>query len=493
MDIKITYNGEMGYNINLKTMYEFIIPARNITFEDFMNYKSEKVNKTNAELIYDKLSRGTFYDSFSSNVIDKYCDSVEDKGWVFKSFDKIKPYIMNGTMLCPTPCILYADSENLNEGIILQSGNLVETNQNGLNDYENDNDKIIFDKLFENLSRKTNNITNDFVKREESKPLVWIWCKSLCPNGRFIENSIFNLSPFIEGITINDTENGSSFSLDLISVEGSLNQRDDLNSIWAPNKNSYIKTDNEFIFKKIRSKDELVEKSNFGLINRSSPYRRSEESTEKINSEIRNETLILEKSENYTEEDFSSQVTKNLFQNLISSNDVVFISFNSDSSRNIEYVEDFFTNNSEIPNLEWDLIGLVDNVNIDSETELYSQSENVSGRDLMKLMIEDGSYFFMNSSGNDQPSSVFENNQLPQQGDISSVNFTSEEKEDKKSMNRIYNGMVSSLYLPTQRNIGFIMNLLLSKLCNVEICPNDLFEPYGDLRTKYNIPIITSE
>lgn len=494
MDIKITYNGEMGYRVNLRTVYEFFIPARNITFEQFINYKSEKIGKTNAELVYEKLLNLTYFAVFSSDLISEVCSFDDDLGYVLKSFDKVKPSIIRGDMLCPTPCIFYSDSENLNEGIILQSSNLIVNNEDTLSSYNYDNDQILFDKMSENLKRTTNR-SNLGVRREESKPLVWIWCKSLCPNGKYIENSIFNLSPFVDSISTTETESGSSFSIDLISIDGVLNNDEDLNSIWTPNKNSYIKTDTEFVFRKIRSKIQKIEKSLDGdFRGTTGDYDRNNKKESNTNTaDIDQEVLILSKDQNGEGGDFSSQSTNNLFDNLISSNDVIFISYVSDPAKTFDYIEDFFIDNKEIPNLNWDLIGLVDSVDFSSETETYSQMNTVSGRDLMKLLIEDGSYFFMNSTGSEVPTSVFQNNQLPQQGDVSSINFTNDEVKDKSSMNREYSGLISSLYLPTQRNIGFVMNLLFSKLCNVEICPDELFEPYGEERTKYNIPIITSE
>ena len=101
---------------------------------------------------------------------------------------------------------------------------------------------------------------------------------------------------------------------------------------------------------------------------------------------------------------------------------------------------------------------------------------------------EGGAYSVLCSSGSEPHPSIFNNIQIKEQGDQINVGLFNEDG-NLRSSNRTPLGLISSLYIPTQRNINFIMNLLLSKLCNVEICPTQLFENYED-KTIFNIPIL---
>jgi hypothetical protein len=41
------------------------------------------------------------------------------------------------------------------------------------------------------------------------------------------------------------------------------------------------------------------------------------------------------------------------------------------------------------------------------------------------------------------------------------------------------------MFLPTARTIENVVDLLIKTLANIEICPDEIFEPYGDKRTKF--------
>lgn len=77
------------------------------------------------------------------------------------------------------------------------------------------------------------------------------------------------------------------------------------------------------------------------------------------------------------------------FNNVLCENDVIFIKY---SDLPLEEKGGKFTTES-MPGQIWDMIGLVDTVRItaDNPTEVGIK---VDGRDMMKVMIEDGSYFF---------------------------------------------------------------------------------------------------
>lgn len=488
MEVKIIYNGEMGFAQSLSNVYEYLIPAKGITFENFMKHKHK--GKSNAEFFYDRLTNMDF--SFYTDEDDRafLFDYKEKEGYVLKPYNKVKDAIFNGELYCPVPCSFYIDSENVSEGIILQSSNLLQINEDANSNYDNDNDEIIFDKIRENAARKRKKIEiKEGTTREEIKPLVWVWCKSLCPEGKFIPNSIFNLTPFINSISTTENENGGNFTIKLLSIEGQFSDKGELKSIWSPMSGSYASVENNFLFRKIRNK--LTREDDYdsdnSKISREDAYNPDFGKGNVRSGSIKVEKLILNNNDEDKKENKVKAKVLNLFENLLSPNDVVFISY-INSAEDVIYTEDLFTDNKKIHQLQWDMIGLVNSVSSSSETEGASSEESISGMDCMKLLLDDGTYFFMNSSGSDTPSSLFENIQIEQQGDQGNIGMIDE--NNRKSSNRTPLGLISSLYIPTQRNIGFVMNLLLSKLCNVEICPTQLFEHYGESKTYYNIPIL---
>ena len=50
-------------------------------------------------------------------------------------------------------------------------------------------------------------------------------------------------------------------------------------------------------------------------------------------------------------------------------------------------------------------------------------------------------------------------------------------------------GLLETLYNQDSRNVGFIMNLLISQLANIEVCPSQIFDSYGDRRTKFQVEV----
>jgi tyrosyl-tRNA synthetase len=73
MNIKIVYNGEMGFLQTLKNVYEYLIPAKNISFEKFIKYNNnENSLKTNAELVYDKMQGMDFFSLYTEEFHEQF-------------------------------------------------------------------------------------------------------------------------------------------------------------------------------------------------------------------------------------------------------------------------------------------------------------------------------------------------------------------------------------------------------------------------------------
>lgn len=180
----------------------------------------------------------------------------------------------------------------------------------------------------------------------------------------------------------------------------------------------------------------------------------------------------------------------NYFNWLISSNDLLFISFEKLEMEKKSSVlptgdDDNFSVQTKIANQVYDMIGLVDEVRVVNDSSGAQGYIEVTGRDLMKLLIEDGSFFF-NPSTTSDPSMVFQNEQsYGKQGDI----------KEADQMNNTYNNPINRLRRVTgeidifanriNMDLSYILKGVISQLANVEVVPGYVFDSWGEERTTF--------
>ena len=114
---------------------------------------------------------------------------------------------------------------------------------------------------------------------------------------------------------------------------------------------------------------------------------------------------------NYYSKSEFDDIESNYFNWLISSNDLLFISFEKlEMEKKRDWWafgdEDQFSLESIISSGVYDMIGLVDDVKVTTNSQNSEAWVEITGRDLMKILIEDGSFFF-NPSTTSDPSTVF--------------------------------------------------------------------------------------
>lgn len=170
------------------------------------------------------------------------------------------------------------------------------------------------------------------------------------------------------------------------------------------------------------------------------------------------------------------------FYKNIQFNDIVFIRFEKLQLDKDElkdpFNSKFIVGKDKLPGKNWDMIGLVDTVGQSTMFNTTDYTVNVTGRDFIKLLVEDGSYFlslmFLNNGewklGFDKNDKWFKRN------------FA--DKEGTKAGYTMYN--FPNSYRSIEDTIGFIIN----QLSNIGVLPDDqdIFSNYGDRRVKlYNI------
>ena len=479
---QIRYNGEIGFKAKIRDVLSFLKIL--VSDEEFLNFTNEKGVK-NRDIILNS------YSDIAKYNLNLKQENGEDK--------QDASSLITADMPCPIPVTFFISVGDVTVDLIVNQSNLLFLDETVSEFSETDNSSftVYQNKFFNEIIFKTKNnfnptsqLLNDEIEnqrsliRENPNPQVWIWCKSLNPRGVFNENSIFDLTDFIQNINTNQTETGGNFSIQLLSIEGFLLFRgDELDGIWNPETSNYIKFNNNsntnFFFRKFlddlkSSRQVVIDNQNLdGYYNRVKINNvRSPEVFETQGGEI---TYIR---------------TEDFFKNLISENDVIFISFDKDKQF-FEHKDDFFVNHMYLKNKDWDMIGLIDSNSISINYEGNEESVSISGRDLTKLLIEDGSYFFAKSYANPENSDgIFFNVKIPNSGDSANT-LNNRIDGSSKGVNRlITTGMIDMLFNPEARNINFIMNLLISRLSNIEICHDDLFKYFSDKATRFNIPFI---
>ena len=204
-----------------------------------------------------------------------------------------------------------------------------------------------------------------------------------------------------------------------------------------------------------------------------------------------------EKGEYYAKSSFDD-IEANYFNWLISSNDILFISF---EKLEMELVKDFYkdVNGEKFYNGDndsfkvstklsqgiYDMIGLVDEVKVVTNSQSSEAYVEITGRDLMKLLIEDGSFFF-NPSTTSDPSGVFANEQsYGKQGDIREADVMNNTYNNPINRLRRVTGEIDIFANRINMDISYILKGVISQLANVEVVPGYVFDTWGDDRTKY--------
>ena len=146
---------------------------------------------------------------------------------------------------------------------------------------------------------------------------------------------------------------------------------------------------------------------------------------------------------------------------------------------------DDFNISTKVSGFVYDMIGLVDDVRVVTNSANAEAYLEVTGRDLMKLLIEDGS-FFWNYSTTSDPTTIFANQQQAgKQGDINDVDLSGQIYNDPINRIRQLSGEIDIFANGINMDIAFILKGVISKLANIEVVPSYVFDSWGKDRTKF--------
>jgi uncharacterized protein YcbK (DUF882 family) len=256
---------------------------------------------------------------------------------------------------------------------------------------------------------------------------VWVWSRamsieSLTPSSsgetRY-EHQLINITPYITSLNTNVAENGGNFNLTISPIVGEVVSRSSTNKGWG------LKTGSQ---KDSKNKD--------------------------------NKYHVNSGHMHYVEKDELKR-SNFFFEKALQANDIVFIKFEQlEMETNREDLNDLeVISIDKLPGQVFDMIALVDNINISSSFESVDVNIAITGRDLVKLLIEDGVYFYAS--------------QFTDSGMFANTGATN---------NRLlrYNGQIKDRFQESNRSIDKSLKFIMNNLGEIEICPTNLFDSYGD-------------
>jgi len=254
---------------------------------------------------------------------------------------------------------------------------------------------------------------------------VWIWCRALS-NTPGNEGEIFNITPFIQKINTNVAKDGGNFQLTLpplvceISKEGK----------WTIKKKSLKRYENS------SRKEEYVAEASLFKVGKDGELKRNEF----------------------------------LFHNIISPNDMVWIRFETlelEKEQRMRDNEDFFVDKANLAGRVYDMIGLVDSNTLTTDPTSNDASISIVGRDLSKLFIEDGTYFYALEMSQGQ------------------LNFSGGSTQKNSLMQRVFSENALQYFgLYYNNSIERVLKFVIQQLSTIRVVPDNLFTSYGERRNK---------
>ena len=414
--------------VTLKDLFDYY-KIKNISQSDFLEYNPDGTLK-NKERIFN---------SYSNQ--QKYSFAISSSNQMSETNCKIV-----------SPVLLFLPVDHIEEKIKKESNFVNHKDYNAFL-----SDEML--NIVENPEFRTSEFLKTFPRIH-----VWLWCKALSKSDERIEGGLIDITPFVNNLTTHVGDTGGNFSISLDEMICEWNYS--LNH-WDVKSNSLRGSDTSNIVSK-------------GLVFNPSQQSAFISVNDKAPAKIGQSNGVINRRNSF------------FLNTVVSSNDIVFISFdrlsfNEETTKaNFDGPYRVNLNKQDIPNNVFDMIGLVDVCDKSYQAGSVDVSISISGRDLMKLLIDDGTFWFYNSYSNPNDGGVFNNISDSKTGD--GVNARTEEGTvpDERVTNRMFaTAWIEAFAIPDPKKIIDVLEIMIATLSNIRVCDDDLFSSYGDRRTKY--------
>lgn len=285
----------------------------------------------------------------------------------------------------------------------------------------------------------------EFGTIEHSSPsvTVWCWCKSLSnttdakSNENILdsmEGQIIDLTPFVQKVKTSVTKNGGNFSIELPPLTGSLVEEE---------------IDGKRQSKWVLDRDHVLS------------YKYGAKINGYVDEVISYSSLFTRTLEG------SLELSTFFFSNIIRENDVIFIRFETlelEAEQRYFDAQSFIIDKSNISGRIYDMIGLVDTNAQGLQTESTNVSISIAGRDLIKLFLDDGTYFYNLENVTGQ------------------YRIAGKATQKNELMGRLLDGSLYFLSLYQNNSVEDVMKFVIQQLSTISVVPDSLFFSYGEER-----------
>lgn len=405
---------------------------------EFLNIKSQDLFDENKDFIFSQMSEADKTAYKESN--GTYPTSGSD---------------LNVNMILPCPCKLLIDPKFITAEVAINQTNL-QVDDEDFYSFENE-------KVHEIIQEAA--YSNEVDRRSPACQVIG-WFKTLyriftqedghrwTNQNKYME-SFSNISSDIISIQTNVGKNGGNFSIRLPFISVSKNQN---YIIDALNRNTIENTES------------------YGFLSEKYPI--FVNSSEKVKYGVGGLDRI----------NYNSNI--DYYSLLFSSNDLLFISFNAELDERKNSNNVYFSVNA-IKTGSYDMIGLVDEVKIIKNSQGAQVAIEVTGRDLMKLLIEDGSFFFNPSVVYDTECMFMNHNEIIARGDIVSVDefaYTNTGDPMINPLNRMLGSrdllnLISIFARKQNMELSFILKAVMNQLSNIQVVPGSIFNGFQNRTT----------
>lgn len=277
---------------------------------------------------------------------------------------------------------------------------------------------------------------------------IWIWSKTT----DFKKGShLIDITPFFMDMNINVGENGGNFTITLPHTSYQRNEDEfklPLHQIITDLYESYVMKSTTH---ELQEFDAKILQANY----------------KDDNDELKTNTQFYKRRASF-------------FNMLFQPNDVVFIRFEKLGTDKVYHQDkstDFLRiNSNDLPNNTYDMIGLIDRSSISSNAATGDQNVIITGRDLSKLIIEDGVYFFPVEYAVKDSEQIIQNSSKHKSG--KRLIMPSQDKNTTTNVGGLQ-GDTQFNFDKTQ-SIEEWLTFIFSQLTNIDICPDNLFNGYDD-------------
>jgi len=302
--------------------------------------------------------------------------------------------------------------------------------------------EIINSNLFSNESNDYSNYTPQIS--------VYLWSKTFDNKttivSGFTNGALVNLSSFIDSVTIGNYDTGGNFTMQIslvpVTDKAIVTDLDKVHKMWD--------IDTNFIRYGDKTKNNVIK------------------------------TFVHKDDGVYLDGLYSDKRNVDFGTVGLNTNDIVFIKLSAFKKQTNN--DNFYVDNNVLVDENFDMIALIDKVDVAYEPNEVTIT--ITGRDLMKLISDDGSFFFPNSYSNEESESGVFINQTNTGDAQNTLNkyFNSGVNSHSRFVST---GLILPFFNPSARTIKAVVELVIGKLSNIQICPDDVFESYGNKRTKF--------